>query len=124
VLLLITASHLWQFWLAATLLLLSRSVGDAVSSALATDLLEPAALSQGLPLLGGLTRAGGIISFVGAGVAMDYLGVTQLYWLTAVLALAAAFQLFLLQRRRNQPLLASLATTFLGRKSALGHEPC
>lgn len=121
VLLLITAGQLWQFWLAATLLLVSSSVSGAVSAALATDLLEPAALGRGLPLLNGLTRAGGIISFLGAGVAMDYLGVAQLYWLTAVLALAAAFQLFLLQR---QPLLSSLTAIILNRKPAIGHEPC
>lgn len=124
VLLLITAVHLWQFWLAATLILISRSVSDAVSSALATDLLEPAALSQGLPLLSGLTRAGGIISFVGAGVAMDYLGVMRLYWLTAALALAAAFQLILLQRRQHQRLLSSLTATILHRKPAISRKPC
>ncbi len=124
VLLLITAGQLWQFWLAATLLLVSSSVSGAVSAALATDLLEPAALGRGLPLLNGLTRAGGIISFLGAGVAMDYLGVGRLYWFTAVLALAAAFQLFLLQRQPRQPLLSSLAMMLPGRKSTLGQEPC
>lgn len=98
VLLLITAVDLWHFWLAATLLLVSRTASDTVSAALATDLLEPAALARGLPLLNGLTRAGGIISFVGAGVAMDYLGVTRLYGLTAVLALVATGQLFFLRR--------------------------
>jgi MFS family permease len=124
VLLLITAVHLWHFWLAAALILVSRSVSDAVSAALATDLLEPAALSKGLPLLNGLTRAGGIISFVGAGVAMDSLGVTPLYGLTAVLAIAATLHLFLLQRSPCRPLLAHLALAFLGRKPALGGEPC
>jgi MFS family permease len=124
VLSLITAVHLWQFWLAASLILVSRSVGDAVSAALATDLLEPAALNRGLPLLNGLTRAGGIISFVGAGLVMDYLGIMQLYWLTAILAIAATGQLLLLQRNPCQPLLPRLAGAFLGRKPALGREPC
>ncbi|MBK8901962.1 MAG: MFS transporter [Anaerolineaceae bacterium] len=122
VLLLITAVHLWHFWLAAALILVSRSVSEAVSAALATDLLEPSALGKGLPLLNGLTRAGGIISFVGAGIAMDYLGVTTLYWLTAVLALAAALQLLLLQRNRS--FLLHPARAFLGRKPALGRDPC
>jgi hypothetical protein len=86
--------------------------------------LEPAALSRGLPLLNGLTRSGGIISFVGAGLVMDYLGIIQLYWLTAILALVATGQLLLLQHNSCQPLLPRLAEAFLGRKPALGREPC
>lgn len=99
VLLLATAVDLWHFWLAATLILVSRSVSDSVSAALATDLLEPATLAQGLPLLNGLIRAGGIVSFVGAGLVMDGLGMWALYGITAVLALVAAFQLSQLRRK-------------------------
>jgi MFS family permease len=126
VLVLITAVHLWQFWLAATLILISHSVSNAVSAALATDLLEPTVLGQGLPLLNGLTRAGGIISFVGAGLAMDYLGVMRLYWLTAVLAVAAAFQLVLLRRKEDQPdpVLSRLFAVVLNRKPRIGRDPC
>jgi MFS family permease len=96
---LLTAVHLWHFWLAATLVLVSRSVSDSVSAALATDLLEPATVARGLPLLNGLNRAGGIVSFVSAGLVMDGLGTWALYGITAVLALAAAFQLAQLKRK-------------------------
>jgi MFS family permease len=96
---LLTAVDLWQFWLAATLVLVSRSVSDAVSAALAADLLEPAAVTRGLPLLNGLVRAGGIVSFVGAGWVMDGWGTWALYGITAVFALAAALQLFQLRRK-------------------------
>lgn len=106
---LLTAVHLWQFWLAATLVLVSRSVSDSVSAALAADLLEPAAVARGLPLLNGLVRAGGIVSFVGAGWVMDGWGTWALYGITAVFALAAALQLFSLRRKPCQSPQVSLA---------------
>lgn len=93
VVILLTALHVWHFWVAATLLLVSRCVSEAVSSALVTDLLPPASLAKGLPWLNGVVRAGGIISFVGAGAVIDHFGVMALYGVTAALALMAIVQL-------------------------------
>lgn len=117
---LLTAVHLWHFWLAATLVLVSRSVSDSVSAALAADLLEPAAVARGLPLLNGLIRAGGIVSFAGAGWVMDGWGTWTLYGITAVFALVAALQLSLLRRKPcpEQPIQSALAQTPLVVKEA------
>ena len=48
---LIVATQLWQFWLAATLLLVAWCATRSVASALATDTLPPEALARALPRL-------------------------------------------------------------------------
>jgi MFS family permease len=90
---LILASELWHFWLAATLLLVARSVSASVSAALATDLLAPQELERGL---GWLNTAGwitGTVAFAGAGQALQTIGAPGLYITAAALAAVAALQL-------------------------------
>ena len=46
-----TADQLWQFWLATSLLYMSRSINGSVAPALATDLLTRENLVRGIPYL-------------------------------------------------------------------------
>lgn len=89
-LLLGNATGLWQFCLAAILLLLSTSANGSVAAAFATDLLDAETLQRGLPWLNTMTWAGGVLGFAGAGYVMDTFGATTLYLLGAGLALLAA----------------------------------
>jgi MFS family permease len=106
---LIVASQLWHFWLAATLLLVARSVSASVGAALATDILAPQELERGL---GWLNTAGwitGTIAFAGAGHALEAMGAAGLYGVAAVLALAAALQLRRIRYRAAAPAATAVA---------------
>lgn len=99
--LLSAATHLWQFWLAATLLLVSTTVSTAVSSAFATDLLPSATLRRGLPWLSAMPRLAGVVSFAGAGYVTDTLGTSALYAAAAGTAVIAALVLGLLPHEQR-----------------------
>jgi MFS family permease len=105
--LLIGAAALWQFQLAATLLLAAWCVSRAVASALGTDLLAPEALSRGLSRLGSTDSIASIAGFAAAGVVMDALGGASLYVAATAFALAAAVSL--VPPRRGAPSAASQA---------------
>jgi hypothetical protein len=90
---LILASQLWHFWLAATFILIARSVSSSVGAALATDLLAPEELGRGLAWLSTAGWITGVVAFAGAGYAIETLGPTALYLMMAALALVAALQL-------------------------------
>jgi MFS family permease len=90
---LILASQLWHFWLAATFVLIARSVSSSVGAALATDLLAPEELGRGLAWLSTAGWITGVVAFAGAGYAIETLGATALYIMMAALALVAALQL-------------------------------
>jgi MFS family permease len=100
-LMLTIATDLWHFWLAATLILSARSVGSAIASAFAADMLEPQALTRALPWLNATPSLAGIVGIAGSGVMMDTLGPNALYLLVAALAVVAAVQIGLLQRPQN-----------------------
>jgi YNFM family putative membrane transporter len=104
VLTLIVATHLWHFWLAATLLLVGRNVSRAVAQALATDTLAPEALGRGLPWLNAMDWVAGILSFASAGYLMDTIGAANVFLVAGLLAVAAATLLGLLpQQRQAEP---------------------
>lgn len=99
---LVVASQLWHFWLAASLVLLARSVSGAIASAFATDMLEPEALSRGLPWLNAIPSLAGIMGIAGSGIVMDALDPETVYVVVAVLAVIAALQISQLGRGRQR----------------------
>ncbi|HZD56256.1 MAG TPA: MFS transporter [Anaerolineales bacterium] len=111
---LVLATQLWQFWLAATSLLVALSASGAISSALATDLLQPTALTRGLSWLKGTGSIAGVISFTGTGLLLDNFGPVPLYLLAMVLPLIAAVGLEAVgcKPKRFLPLPARLHTDF------------
>jgi MFS family permease len=98
---LVTATQLWQFWLAATLMLVAFVTNMSVASAFATSILEPRALSRGLPMINALDSVGSIASFAGAGFVMDTFGATPLFLTAAGLAVVAVVQLSQLGQGRS-----------------------
>jgi hypothetical protein len=92
-LLLILASQLWHFWLAATFVLIARSVSSSVGAALATDILAPEELGRGLARLNAANWITGVVAFGGAGYVIQTLGTPALYGMAAALALGAVVQL-------------------------------
>jgi MFS transporter, DHA1 family, tetracycline resistance protein len=87
------ATHLWHFWLAATLILVAHSVSASVGTAMAADILSPAQLGRGLAWL---TSAGwftGVIMFAVAARLMEVVGSAALFLAVAFLAILAAWQL-------------------------------
>lgn len=114
---LIVATQLWQFWLAATLLLVARSVSAGIGAALATDILAPQELERGLSWLNTAGWITGTIAFAGAGQAMETIGAPALYIMAAVLASVAALQLRRIHYREAPVAAAGRPATFqLSRK--------
>ena len=87
---LVLAAQLWQFWLAATLLLVAISSSSALASALVTDILQPTALTRGLSWIKGIGSIAGIISFAGTGFLLDNFGPQTLYLVALILPVIAA----------------------------------
>jgi MFS family permease len=97
---LLVAAQLWQFWLAAILLMVARCVNFSVASAFATSMLPPESLGRALPRINSMDSFASIISFAGTGFAMEMFGGTALYITAAALAAFATVQLGLLGRTR------------------------
>jgi MFS family permease len=114
VLLLVFATQLWQFWLAATLLLVSLSASGAMASALATDILAPEALTRGLSWLKGMNSMASVISFAATGIFLDNFGAGALYLVALILPAVGALVLESVgcKPRRILPLPASLRNDF------------
>ena len=85
-----SASQLWQFWLAATLILIAYSLSGAMGSALAADLLSPGELNRGMSWFNTTASAASVMSFAGSGYLLDMIGAQSLYLLSAVLPVLAA----------------------------------
>jgi len=98
---LVAATQLWQFWVAATLMLVAFVTNISVASAFATSMLEPRALSRGLPMINAMDSVASIASFAGTGFLMDTFGATPLYLASAGLAIVAVVQLSQLGRSRS-----------------------
>jgi DHA1 family multidrug resistance protein-like MFS transporter len=114
VLLLVFATQLWQFWLAATLLLVSLSASGAMASALTTDILAPEAMTRGLSWLKGMNSVAGVISFAATGIFLDSFGPGALYLVALILPALGALVLESVgcKPRRILPLPASLRNDF------------
>ncbi|NCF65819.1 MAG: MFS transporter [Chloroflexi bacterium] len=85
-----TADQLWQFWLATSLLYMSRSINGSVAPALATDLLTRENLVRGIPYLSAANWMAAIFGSAIAGIGIDSLGQVNLFLLAAGLAAMAA----------------------------------
>jgi MFS family permease len=90
VLLLSTATELWQFWMATALLFAATTANGSVAAALATDMLPRNALRRGISWLNSMTWVAGIIGFAGTGYLTDRLGTTTTCLIAALLTIAAA----------------------------------
>jgi len=95
------AAELWQFWLASTMFMIAGSVNASVAPALATDILAPEGLDQGLPRLKTVSSIASILGFASAGYVMDTLGGASLYVIAAALAIVAMPLLGLLPRPKG-----------------------
>jgi MFS family permease len=89
-LILVTASQLWQFWLASILNLLAFTVNGAMSQAVTSEVVPSHALSKGLSLMNITGAASNILCFAAAGVLFDVLGLASVYLITALIALGSA----------------------------------
>jgi MFS family permease len=114
VLSLVFASQLWQFWMAATLLLVSLSASGAMASALASDILAPEAMTRGLSWLKGMNSTASVISFAATGIFLDSFGPQALYLVALILPLVGALALETVgcKPRHILPLPASLRNDF------------
>jgi DHA1 family multidrug resistance protein-like MFS transporter len=114
VLILVFATQLWQFWLAATLLLVSLSASGAMASALTTDILPSENLTRGLSWLKGMNSIASVISFAGTGIFLDNFGPAGLYLAAMILPAVGALVLESVgcKPRRILPLPASLRNDF------------
>lgn len=83
------SSELWQFWTAASLMMVAFVSSSAMAAAMATDLLDPLALARGLPWINAMTSLTGILTFAGTGYMMDLLGSRTLFMGLAFLPVAA-----------------------------------
>ena len=113
-LILVLATQLWQFWLAATLLLVALTASGAMASALITDVSRPEALTRGLSWLKGMTSMAGIISFASTGFLLDNYGPITLYLIATTLPLisAAVLEVVGCKPKRILPLPARFRTQF------------
>jgi MFS family permease len=92
-LMLIGASELWSFWLAATLNMVALGTNGALALALATDLLPSHSLNRGLSWIRAAQSSAGVLSFAASGYIMDTLGATALYVSAILLGSAAVLLL-------------------------------
>ena len=94
------AGELWQFAAGLALLLAATAVLRPATTAIATDLLPPAALQRGLPLIEAGTMGVGIAAAAGAGYALERFGVEGVTVVSAALLLLSALALGLLCSRQ------------------------
>lgn len=81
-----SASQLWHFSAAISLLLLATTVVRPGSTALATDLLDSRGVARGLPLLEAGIMTVGVAGSTGAGYVLEIFGSSALSLLTTTLA--------------------------------------
>jgi len=101
-LVLISGSFLWEFWIVSTM---QAMVGNSIvaGQALITDLFPKETLGTALSLFGATPWIGFVIGFGLSGTAMDALGMTPSLMLGVGLAMIAILLLIPVQRRRPQP---------------------
>lgn len=87
---LVTATELWQFWLASILNLIAFTVSGGMAQAVTSEVLHQRALVKGLSWMNIAGSASNILCFAVAGMLFDVLGLDSVYLITAVIALAAS----------------------------------
>jgi MFS family permease len=108
-LVLAASTALWQFWLAAAIGTIMNA-GGVAGQALITDLVPPEGLSVALSRFGATGWIGGMIGLLGAGYAIQTLGMTTTLILSAAVALTSVVLLIQVQRVRRVALAASIPT--------------
>jgi MFS family permease len=86
----LSGGYLWHFWLVAATTLIARSISASLASALATDILPPAALGRSLPWVHTVTWVAGVIGFAASGFVIDWMGAASLFAIAVALSLASA----------------------------------
>jgi MFS family permease len=118
--LLISAEKLWQFWVVATLVLITRSITGSLASTLASEILPSQALSRGLPWVGTMNWISSVIGFAVSGYMLENLGANSLYLISASLSLLAAGLIRLLARlQKNALTTAPSAQQVIGQPGSL-----
>lgn len=95
------ATELWQFWTAATMLMVAFGTNLSVASAFIANTLTPEALKKGLPLVNTMDSVAGIVAFAGTGIVMEVFGPSNLYLAAAIMAIGAALLLSRLNRKHD-----------------------
>ena len=103
VLVLNSASALWHFWLAASLLSISAYGNGTLSAALANDLLSRESLNRGLSLFSSTMWIAGIIGIASTGYLMDHLGPPVVFIGGACLPILATGLLWSTRSDRERP---------------------
>lgn len=104
------AARLWHFSAGIALLMVAMTVVRPVAAALATDMLEPAALQRGLPLLEASVMGVGVVASAGTGYLLEHFGPLAVALLAASFALAGGTALVLLAINSQRPGPAPLPT--------------
>jgi MFS family permease len=87
---LLFAGHLWHFWLVAAATLIARSISASLASALATDILPPAAIGRSLPWVSTASWIASVIGFAASGIVIDLAGAASLFAIAVLLSLGSA----------------------------------
>ena len=87
---LLLAGHLWHFWLVAATTLIARSISASLASAMATDILPPAAIGRSLPWVSAVSWIAGVIGFAASGIVIDLVGAASLFAIAGLLSLGSA----------------------------------
>jgi MFS family permease len=86
---LMLAGQAWHFWVVAATTLIARSITGSLASALATDILPPAALGRNLPWVSTASWMAGVIGFAASGLAIDLIGTASLFAVATGLSLGS-----------------------------------
>lgn len=116
---LILAGQAWHFWLVAAATLVARSISASLASAMATDILPPAALGRSLPWVSTVSWIAGVIGFGAAGVVIDLTGAASLFAIATALSLTSVVLVSMLPGS-----LPSLKLRLIRRRASTGPAPC
>lgn len=112
VLILVSATSLWQFWVVSILMIVAMCVTGSLAAAVAASALSPEASVFRLPHLNTASWVAGVIGFAGSGAAIDLLGPLVLFSGSAIMSVIAAALVLRLTHtgekipaRRSQPAL-------------------
>jgi len=86
---LLFSRSLWQFWIASVLISLATGLSGSIGSAWLTDLVPQEALGKGMSIYSATGWVAGILGFLGAGQAIQRLGLAPTYGIGVGLIVAA-----------------------------------
>ena len=101
------AHQLWQYWLAATLMMAAFSSNGSMASALVAEILNPRTINRGMSWINTFSTVGSIISYAGTGYVIDNFGSATLFSGSIVMAAVAVAVLMILSAIDN-PLAISM----------------